>query len=442
MLFRSIPFTTLATYATGNGQVKIDEQTFKTGDLNISISSTFKQSSVITITMPTAKKAGIAFTQTIAVQASTGSSVSVVQTFDLAGYNFDMTNGGTTTNKFNINYSVKVTKTAATSLPGENIQITQGFTNQSFLLIKGDVGTQGITATKDTVSISIFKNALQTGDFSIKYATIKFNIVNSYGLPIRLNNLQLFPYGVGQSFIYPTIPLPAAYALIDINAPVVIGDSASTGPPALPVIGGPSETVLNTTINQKPKNFIYNVGSLTNPNGPTTPSTRNFITDQSRFRVDFELDIPLDGKAWDFVFRDTIPFTFGEETSGKINSLTLRNYVNNGFPFDVGINLDFVDSAYVLKQTLNPDAVYSNVIPSAAIDIATGKVTTSTEKTTDFVLNKAQIDNLKNVKHIIVRATGKTTNAVSGAGPDVKIYDYYKLAVKMGIKGEFNIPLK
>ncbi len=434
----TIPFSTLGSYITGNSLVKIDELTFKTGDLNVGITSTFKQNSVITITIPTAKKLNVAFTETIAVQASTGSNVTVAQTFDLSGYNFDMTNGGTTTNKFNINYSVKATKTSASSLPGEQIQISQGFTNQSFSLIKGDVGTQGIVATVDTVAISIFKNAVPNGgDFSIKYTQIKFNIENSYGLPIRLNNLTLKPYGPGQDFsMYPIVPLPAAYALIDINAPTAIGDSAFTYPPT---IGGPTETILNAIINKKPKNFIYQVGSLTNPTG--TPVTRNFITDKSQFRVDMQLEIPLDGKAWDFVFRDTIPFKFSEDASGKINSLTFRNYVNNGFPFDVGINLDFVDSSYVVQQTLNPNAVYSDVIPSASID-GNGKVVSSTEKTTDFVLNKTQIDNLKNVKHIIVRATGKTTNAASGTGPDVKIYDYYRLAVKMGIKGEFNIPMK
>ena len=130
-------------------------------------------------------------------------------------------------------------------------------------------------------------------------------------------------------------------------------------------------------------------------------------------------------------------FDLGGNSLDNVNYLTLRNYINNGFPFDIGMNIDFVDSVYTVKQTLNPGATYSDVIPSANIG-ANGKVTSSNQKTTDFTLNKAQLDNLKNVKYIILRAKGNTTN---NGVPDIKIYSDYKLDVKMGIKGEFNFSI-
>ncbi len=429
-------FSNLVSYSTGNASVKIDELTLKTCDFNIAVNSTFKQSSVLTISIPSAKKAGIPFVQTVAVPASTGSNVNINQYVDLAGYVFDMTNGGTTTDKFLVNYKIVATKTAALSTVAESFQISETFSNQSFLLVKGDVGQQSIGANLDTVAISIFKNSVPNGgDFRINYATIDFTVDNSYGIPIRLNNIQLFPYGPGQTFPYSSVPLPSAYTNLDINVPGVVGASAFTYPPQ---IGGPSSTELNAIINSKPKSFIYNVASQTNPTGTPSASQRNFLTDQSQFKVDMELKMPLYGGAWDFVFRDTIPFDFGEQTSDNINSLLFRVYADNGFPFDVSMNLDFVDTNYVVMQTLAQGALYADIIKSAPID-GSGIVVGRTEKTNDFTMSKAQIDLLKTVKHIIVRATGSTT---SNGVPDIKIYDYYRLNIRMGVKGEFNISLK
>lgn len=429
----NLSFSSPINYSTGNANVKIDELGLLTGSLTISVNSDIKQSSVLTISIPNAKKNNIALQTTLNIPASSGGMQNVSTTIDLSGYTFDMTKGGTTFNEFDINYTLALTKTAASSNAGESIQINESFTNQSFSIIKGDVGQQNIVASIDTVPISIFKNAVPGGgDFRINYATIKFDIENSYGVPIRINNIQLFPYGDGQTFPSPIVPLPSAYSSLDINAPTTVGASAFTYPPQ---IGGPSETTLNSIINAKPKNFIYNVNALSNPNGATTPSNRNFITNTSQFKVDMEINLPLDGGAWDFTFRDTVPFDFGSDSASYINYLLFRVAINNGFPFDVNMNVDFVDSNYVVKETLKPGVPYADVIKSASID-GTGKVTTPTFKNSDFILTKAQLENMKNVKHIILRATGNTSN---NGVPNIKIYDYYKMDVRMGIKGEFNI---
>ena len=432
----TVNYNSSVNYSTGNSTAKIDELTLKTGNLALTLNSTIKQNCVLHISIPSAKKNNVAFSQFIIIPASTGSPVSVNINYDLSSYVFDMTNGGTSTNKFDVNYSIVATKTAANSSVSESLKLTESFSNQSFSLLKGDVGQQSIVAKIDTVDISIFKNMVPGGgSFKINYATIKFIINNSYGIPIRLTNIQLAPYGVGQTFPAPIVPLPAAYNNLDINAPTIVGDSAYTYPPK---IGGPLETTLNSIINSKPKSFIYSAASKTNPLGVPPSNARNFITDKSKFNIDMEFALPLDGAAWDFVFADTIAFNFGSQNADKINSLLIRNYVDNGMPFDVNMNLDFVDSNYVVKQTLSPGVAYADIIKSGIID-GNGKVISSTIKTTDFVLTKDQINNLKTVKHVIVRAKGNTYN--SGV-PNVKIYDYYKLNVRIGVKGEFNIPLK
>jgi hypothetical protein len=152
-----------------------------------------------------------------------------------------------------------------------------------------------------------------------------------------------------------------------------------------------------------------------------------------------ELNIPLDGGAWNFIISDTIPFDLQGNSLENVDAIMLRNYVNNGFPMDIGINIDFVDSLYNVKHTLSPGVAYADVIPSASIDVSNGKVTQSTKKTTDFMLNKTQIGYLSTVKYIIVRGKANTTN---NGIPNVKIYADYKLDLRMGIKGDFNFTLK
>jgi len=424
----SLSYSNTNTYNTSNGLI-LDEVTFKSGLLTLTINSSLQQNAVITISIPSATKNNVALTQIISI----GSSASSVVKLDLAGYKFDMTKGGTTTNTFDVNYSVVITKTSNTSSIADSFTISQSLSNQSFSLIKGDIGQQVLSLGFDTVAISLFNNTLPGGaNFRIRYATVKFDIENSYGIPIRINNLVLKPYGAGQTFVPSTMPLPSAYNSLDINAPTVIGASAFTSPPQ---IGGPNETDLNNIMNSKPKNFIYNATTISNPNGVPGKTSRNFVTDQSQFKVDMELKIPLDGAAWDFILADTIKFELGETDLDKINYLTIRNYVNNGFPFDVGVNIDFVDSAYKVKQVLNPNAIYSDVIPSANVD-ANGVVTSSNNKTTDFVFNKTQINNLKTVKYMILRAKGNTTNYTN---TNIKIYANYKLDYKLGVKGELNL---
>jgi hypothetical protein len=233
----------------------IDELTFKTGDLILNVNSLIKQDAVISITIPDATKNGIALTQTILLPASNGAATVSQTTIDLSGYKVDMTKGGTTTSVFDVNYSVQLTKTANSSTAGESITIDQSFANQTFSLIKGDIGQQSFSSGLDTVEISIFKNAIPGGGgFRVNYAIVKFDIENSYGVPIQINNLKLSPYTAGVVYTPTTVPLPASYNSLAINYPTVIGTSAFTYPAQF---GGPNETDLNNIINAKPKNFIY-----------------------------------------------------------------------------------------------------------------------------------------------------------------------------------------
>lgn len=160
----------------------------------------------------------------------------------------------------------------------------------------------------------------------------------------------------------------------------------------------------------------------------------NFITDSSQFKIDMELDLPLEGTASNFVFQDTVPYSFDINNPDQIKSITVRAYIDNGFPIDVGMRLAFVDSAYnVIDELVNP--VYQLVMPSASIG-ANGMVSSSTSSSHDFVIPTSVISQVKKVKHILI---GAVANTINSGNTNVKIYNFYHLDVRIGVNVELNL---
>lgn len=426
--------STTLTFEPDTNIVFIDELTLSSGDLIIDITSDINQDVVLTVSVPAAQKNGQIFQESFIIPAASTGNVTQQIRMDMSGFVIDLTQGGTTSNSVTCNYTVLITKTSATLVAGQRITMDNRLQDLQFSLIRGDFGQQRLfdIDDRDTIALSLFKNIVpDSGDFRLNQAIANIRIENSFGIPLRIDTLLLEPYGDGQTFPYPNIPTPPGYTPLYLNAPAVPGQVTVTTPPS---IGGPNATELNAIISSKPKNLVYGLLALSNPNGPPQPGNRNFIADTSRVRIRFEILMPFDGGAWNFTFRDTTPFDLGTDFTKYLTSAELRSTTTNGFPFDVEMNIDFVDSTYQLLLTLEPESEFERVIESARID-ANGDVTTPTVTHTRFLISNNEAYQLKNVRYVIIRAKGSTTN--NGVA-DVKIYDHYRLDLKLGIKGNFN----
>ncbi len=430
--------STTLTFEPDTNIVIIDELTLSDGDLIIDINSNINQDVLLTVTVPAAQKNGQVFQESFPIPAATGGNVSQQIRMDMSGYVIDLTQGGTTTNTVTCNYTVLITKTSATLQAGQRITMDNRLQDLRFSLIRGDFGQQKLfnIDDRDTIALSLFKNVVpDSGNFRLNQAIANLKIENGFGIPLRIDTLLLEPYGSGQTFPYPYIPTPQGYTPLYLAAPAAPGQITVTTPPS---IGGPNAIELNAIISAKPKNLVYGLEALSNPNGPPPPGSRNFISDTSRVRIRFEIIMPFYGSAWNFTFRDTTPFDLGSDFTEYLTSAELRSTTTNGFPFDVEMNIDFTDSDYQVLQTLKPETEFERVIESAMIN-ANGDVTQPTVRNTRFLINSNEVAQLKDVRHIIVRAKGSTTN--NGVS-DVKIYDHYRLDFKLGMKGNFNFPVQ
>lgn len=405
---------------------KVDSITFKTGDIGISLSSDFKFNGNIVVTIPTAKKNGIVFTQTIPlIYTGTVPVLANPSPYSLAGYTFDMTMGGTTFNQFVVNYAVTLTGSGTPPSASDAVTLNQSLSNMQFGRIYGDIGQVALSPDKDTVEISIFKNSLGMGSFTMVDPSVKVVITNSYGVPIVASISQLD--GFTPPFL--SYPITGSPNPLPINSPTwsQIGQTA-TGSYTL----DNTNSNIVSVINNVPKYVIYQINSLSNPAGPTN---NNFVLDTSRFKVDMELDLPLWGTAKDFWLVDTVNFKLDQTVSDDVESAMFRMYNSNGFPIDVDMQIYFVDTLYnVIDSLIIPNQL---ILKSGIVSPVTGMVTSPTQKVYDAYIDKPRLQLLKNAKYMLVSAVASTAN---GGISNVKIYSTYRLEVKLGV--QFKIKVK
>jgi hypothetical protein len=416
----TVPYSQTITFDSGNNGPKIDSVIFKTGSIDVSLNSDFQYSGQIKIILPGAKKNGAVFSKIIPFTYSGSVPVTAVSSYDLAGYKFDMTNGGTAFNEFVANFEVTLSGSGNPISPSNQMALNINLSNMKFDKIFGDIGQMSISPDVDTIDISVFKNVLGSATFSMVDPRIKVIIGNSYGVPIQASLSQFEGFTPGT----------APYAITGAPNPLPIQS------PTFSQVGQilvDSFSLNNTTsniatvINNTPKYLIYKINSLTNPAGGTTHN--NFVIDTSRLKLDMEIQLPLYGKASNLVLIDTIPFELSETLPDAVEWALIRTYNSNGFPFDVDMQVYFADSLYTkLDSLVVPNQL---ILQSGAVDSNTGMVTAPTSKTYDAALTKARLDNLKTSKYLLVKAVANTTN---GGNTNVKIYSHYKVDFKLGLQ--------
>jgi len=344
-----------------------------------------------------------------------------------------MTEGGTTSSKFNITFAVTLNKSNATPITvADNASMTVGFTNPLFLKIFGYIKQPLLSPNLDTVPITIFNNVLPGGGtFTLVNPSVTFILNNSYGVPINATFSTLEGYSPGHPPYPITITTPSLnpwqlpYPTI-LQIGQIITDSAT-------ISNATTANTLGNAINNTPKNFVYSVNAQANPLGkPVAPAT-NFALDTSRFVVNFKLYLPFWGTASNIMLMDTIPFSLSGNNTNAIQSLQFKINATNGFPVDMGMQLYFTDSISptqkynVLDSLISP---YQEVLPSALVDTTNGTVLAATNRITECILDKTRVNNVANCKKMILKATFVTFNS---GKTNVKIFSTYFIDLKIGV---------
>ncbi len=419
--------STASTVTTpANGGVEMYTVLFKNGNLSINVQTNIQHDVDITITIPSLLESGSAFTRTIPLTYAGVIPQVAAISVNLSGMPLDLTQGNITFNEFDIQTTVAVAGNGNPLTGNESCAAELIFSSLKFQNATGYFGQQSIGIGNDSILIKLFQNSTE-GFFQLIDPKVRFTVENSFGFPLEINlaNLQSINVNTGANLPLTGYPNPLA-----IPSPSSMGLSTTT----VLELNSSNTTNITDIVTPTPKYLYFEASGTSNPLGNVTT---NFITDTSRFTVDAELELPLEGYAYGFTFSDTIPFTFSEtiENIENIESLMIRINVDNGFPVELLSQVIFLDSNNVTLFDLM-DAP-ENVIESALID-ANGRVNQNTLKITDININETKIEQISEARYIVVNAVSQSLDGNNGTV--VEFYDDYKLNVKIGmqVQGKLN----
>lgn len=408
---------------SANADVELHTVRFKNGSLGLNVSTDLKHDVTVVMTFPELKSNGVPISRTLNLNY-TGSTPHTGSTnIDLTNVLADFTVGNTTVNTFEVDLQTTITGTGQNITGTEDLDFSFNMTNLDFENATGYFGQQNMGISNDTILLRLFEDATQ-GYFELIDPKVKFIVNNSFGFPSRISFSEMKTINASTGQEYPLTGFPST---LDINAPTVMGQSATT----TLMLNTSNTANLTTIISPVPKYFYFEATAQSNPNGQAL----NFIEDDSRFTVNTEIELPLEGLAYGFEVRDTVNFNFSEDVSA-IESVMFRINVDNGFPVDFKTQMVFLDQNY--NPLFNLFATPEDVIAAALVD-GGGKVNQRTTKITDAVLNPSQIALLPNVKYILINGVAQTLEATNGQ--IVKFYDSYTLGLKLGMQVQGNVGL-
>lgn len=171
-----------------------------------------------------------------------------------------------------------------------------------------------------------------------------------------------------------------------------------------------------------------------------------FVTQNDELNMNFEIQIPVFGSIADFLLVDTTALDLGnliEETESfsEIEALDIRLFVENGFPFDAGVQIVFADSLYNPITALfeDPTHVFSAAPVNLVVpidDVEYGRAIGTTRTVVDISIPRSKILSLENATNMIITVFGNTTG--NGEHP-IRLFSNDSFDVKLGAKATLNL---
>ncbi len=403
----------------GTSGVELHNMLTKSGQLVITLSTNLAHTVNVVLTFPGIIVGGNPLQQTVLLKYQGTVPHSTTATVNITGAIMDFTVGNTTVNTLQVNMQTTLTGSGQAIAGNENLNVSLSSNNVAFSNVYGYFGQQSVLNLSDSILMQIFANSEGQGYFEFTNPSLRLLTENSIGLPIRivLSNLRTIIVSSGQEFQLTGYP-----AVHDLNFPAILGNFMET----LIVLNTSNTNNLSTVITPVPKFLAFALSAFTNPDGPT--ATLNFLSDTSKLRIKSELELPLEGFAYGFGVRDTVPFNLGQDVS-QIDYIMFRLIMDNGFPVQLGAQLRFMDENYnVLFSAFDQ---ITEVVAAASVN-SLGVVNQRGYKITDLVLDDWKLDLMPQVAYIEIE--GNTQTKDGPLGVIVKFFDWYNLKMKLSMQ--------
>lgn len=396
--------------------VELNYLQMKHGYLSFQFINPFDQPIEITYKIPAAKKDGISFAETITIPAGNANGKTHVKRIALNDYFLDMRGQNhNESNVFNTTLSVKISDDASGTAHAvtNKLLIKINFEEIRPAYLKGYFGQISTSHGPEQLDFTLL-NGIQSGTFDLEKCSGQLTIENGIGadLQVRLSQLQAGNSRTGQA--------------IDFQSPIMnkslnITRGTESGNTVHPSVSHFDLTNSNLAqmISLLPDRLTYAAALDFNPLGNVSAGN-DFVYDGHPIRAKLHLDLPLSFAAHDLVLQKNISYELGEDLE-RVRSATLHLIADNGFPF----------SADIALQILNDDDTPLLNIPCTHNSVASGNLVHDGECVPRTSIITLQLDENTTQKLLHNKRLGITVTFNTAGESHVRIYDHYKLNLKM-----------
>ena len=287
-----------------------------------------------------------------------------------------------------------------------------------FSYAEGYLGNQLYEGGRDTIDIDFFDNWIR-GDVYFEDPKITLNFENSFGIPTR-SVVNLFNVITVRQEV---LPLESEFITNGVDFPY----------PGLNEIGQVKQSAFTftkdnsniaTILGAGPVRLDYDVDAFTNPDMDT--SIRGFITDSSYYKVRVDVELPLFGRAFDFVVSDSFSVDFSNYN--EVSAVEFKMVADNYLPLSVDVQAYFRDENGVVLDSMLDSR--QRVIAAAPTN-ADGIATSFEQKITFAGFDALRFDRIRFAKDIYLVTSFSTYN---DGDRSIKVLADQAVKVRMGVK--------
>lgn len=405
--------TNRVNFATSDGGQELYSIDLSSGDLEFSFVSSIAEEIRVEIDMPSISVGGVPISRVISIQPNATTN----EVISMAGATIDLTTDAQ--QPFNmLPVIVQASLIGSGSLvqidSSNGLTVNYGFNNIEFSVVNGYFGRDTIEITPSTLDLNLSFLKDLGGSVFLSNPTIELLVTNSIGAEIEMT--------------------------LDMEARTVDGQSVSLDAPAqtlpYPTTAGATasgslnysrdNSKLDSLLSLPPDTLRTGGRIILNPNGNTGT---NFITSSGEIQIGMEADLPFELSASGIGFGDTSDFDAATTLNGVL-AAKLRFRSENRFPFDLSVELSFLDSLDNEVHRIN-----APLVTAAQVD-ANGRVIAESRSTSEVELTKEAMPDIKRAKKLVLRLAMSTA---SGGQQVVKIYTDYDIKMTLGLEATARI---
>ncbi len=408
---------------------RLDSVNVKTATLNINVTSSFKQTGILTIHSDHLLIGGKPFRKVVQISDPSG-NFSYNADVPIDGSSLYLDNSNPDTTFLPLVFDLQLINSGNPVLTSESCDINLSLSNISFNSVFGYIGDYDVLVQSGEVDIDLFGDSLMGGKLLFADPRFNLDVDNSYGIPMQIELSNVSAYSA-ENDITTDIVFNGVNPFT-INAPDIfhIGDTVNTQ-----IAVSKENCNIADAMETQPKSFTYSVRAITNPDG--SEGSVNFVTDSSDLKVGFEVVLPIWINAEGFSLEDTLDFDLEKEIGEDadiINYLRLTLDAKNGIPLRVNLQVYFADGNYQVIDSLFHD---DDLFLAGALLDGNDKVLQSVENAKAIEFTHERVEAIKPTKYLMVRASVNTKDA--SAGKYVKFYSYYTIDFKLKLKANVTI---